>query len=122
MRGSLISSNLWHGRAAGGSDGRSRTSIAWDSIVDPFAHPTSIPVGVNCSLFPLYRMGRKCEVAPLSIIPSVGYLSAYRLHTMRDRLRRLSLSETDEILLLKVTEFVVEAVVVVVLERDCACV
>ena len=90
--------------------------------MNPFAHPASIPVGVNYSLFPLYRMGRKCKVAPLSMIPSVGYLLAYRLHTISDRLRRLSLSETDEISLLKVTEFVVEAVVVVVLERDCACV
>lgn len=38
---------------------------------------------------------------------------------MRARLRRLSLSEIDVVLVLKVTE-VVDNVVVVVLERDCA--
>ena len=53
------------------------------------------------------------------MIPSVGYLSVYQLHTISDRLRRLSLSEIEVVLLLKVTEFV-EDDVVVVRERDCA--
>ena len=53
MRGSFISWNLWHGRAAFGSEGRSRMSVACDSMVEPLAHPAVIPFGVNCSFVPL---------------------------------------------------------------------
>ena len=85
MRGSSISLNLWHGLAVVGSVGKSSISVAWAFIVEPFAHPPMMPLGVNCSWFPLYTMGTKWDIAPLSIMPSWGYLSPYLFMTMSDR-------------------------------------
>ena len=55
-------------------------------------------------------------MAPLSIIPSLGNLLLYQLHTVSDRLWQCSPSESDSVSVLNWTDFVIDNVVE--LERD----